>query len=287
MSYKVPYYAFIGIILLLFFFFYSYQQNNVFNSLPNQDFSEENEFLESLPIYVINMDHSKEKLSSIQEELKKVNLYHNYQRWPAVDGHRTKPKEFLKYGVDPGFAQRKPGQSGCASSHRCIWKNMVDNNIEWAFIMEDDAFFHPDFRKLFPVYWNQVPKEAHIIFLGYCWPGGSSSSSTLLKRGGVTGTHAYIINVEVAKRLLNHTKPVDGPIDQMIKKFCDRNKDISYIFRDTVKVNGISPLRYSQSQHKYCCRGIVYQNRNDFRSDLEKEAREDFGPFQIFANIFW
>ena len=56
-------------------------------------------------------------------------------RWDASTKENIKDK-FFDYLND--------GQKGCAQSHINIWRHMVDNNIEYALILEDDARFDKD-----------------------------------------------------------------------------------------------------------------------------------------------
>ena len=39
------------------------------------------------------------------------------------------------------------GQKGCAQSHFNIWKHIINNNLEYALILEDDACFDKEFYK--------------------------------------------------------------------------------------------------------------------------------------------
>lgn len=113
-----------------------------------------------LPIFYINLDKRIDRNLHITHELERLQL--SAQRLAAVDGKRlTKTdKEFVN---EDSFilTMKRPirnGEIGCAASHRAIWKRMVDENIEFAMVLEDDiildkkilTFLHnPEFYERF------------------------------------------------------------------------------------------------------------------------------------------
>jgi GR25 family glycosyltransferase involved in LPS biosynthesis len=71
----------------------------------------------------------------MQARFKKENL--DVTRWIA-----TTP-DTLTYTFHNYLS---PGERACAESHMRIWKYMKENNIEYAFILEDDACFDKNWR---------------------------------------------------------------------------------------------------------------------------------------------
>jgi GR25 family glycosyltransferase involved in LPS biosynthesis len=49
--------------------------------------------------------------------------------------------------IDSFQPSMSPNEKACAQSHMNIWKHMILNKIEYAFIMEDDACFDKDWKK--------------------------------------------------------------------------------------------------------------------------------------------
>lgn len=49
--------------------------------------------------------------------------------------------------IDSFYSSLSPNEKACAQSHMNIWKHMILNKIEYAFIMEDDACFDKDWKK--------------------------------------------------------------------------------------------------------------------------------------------
>lgn len=126
--------------------------------------------------------------------------------------------------------QLSPGEVGCALSHHHIYKEMVDKQINYAFVLEDDAQFIRDPLPLLneqnlALIAEQCPFD--VLILGYvktletqlpyyyrrvpikykaklALPEGDISFGTPWKQYGC-GTVAYIITLEGAKKLLEVT----------------------------------------------------------------------------------
>jgi hypothetical protein len=58
-------------------------------------------------------------------------------------------------------------QLGLSLAHLDIWRRMIAARTPRAWIFEDDVVFHQDFHLLFPKYWQQVPEDAVLVWVGY------------------------------------------------------------------------------------------------------------------------
>jgi len=99
--------------------------------------------------YVINMLKDTVKRARIEEQL----VQHpelDYQIWEAVEGRKLSKQDQARL-ILPEFKQRY-GKSaslpaaGCSLSHASIYKDMVDNDIHCALILEDDAILAADLK---------------------------------------------------------------------------------------------------------------------------------------------
>lgn len=92
-------------------------------------------------IYVINLK-DKEHRFRVFEELKDSRI----QRFEAVDT-RDNPKKYEEFGlklnpvglVNKLYFSQMYGAIGCFLSHFSIWKKIINENLESALILEDDA----------------------------------------------------------------------------------------------------------------------------------------------------
>ena len=59
------------------------------------------------------------------------------------------------------------GQIGCFISHLLLWKKMIDENIEYMFILEDDALFSCEFNRIYNYIQKNIDKyNDGILYLG-------------------------------------------------------------------------------------------------------------------------
>lgn len=104
------------------------------------------------------------------------------------------------------------GHIGCFVSHFRIWKQMVDENIPYRIIFEDDALGHLDLPNgLGQRFWDATPKQFDIVYVGNMMnqndPALNDSNALVVKVPTYT-THAYIITLEGAKKLLYLTAEI-------------------------------------------------------------------------------
>ncbi len=115
-------------------------------------------------------------------------------RWPAAccDADFTSP-------IAPYL---NTGQKGCAQSHINIWKHIVENNLEYALVLEDDACFDKSWREKLDLFWftNEDP-DWHAIFLNASEP--IIPRDTWIKCYEQYLTAGYVISRAGAQRLLD------------------------------------------------------------------------------------
>jgi GR25 family glycosyltransferase involved in LPS biosynthesis len=180
------------------------------------------------------------------------------------------------------------GSMGCVFSHFKVLKYIIDNQIPIATIFEDDVYFHPQWKQLAPEYFNETPKDFDVIFIGNGLDSCRYTRNMLkITTESCFCTHAYIVTLEGAKRLLqtmlywrydlfNHpSHKVEGLyiVDVMIKHMQNliNSKKIQrtltwYCWNGTIhecKSNKI-PLQGYDARNT----GLVFQATDDFESTL-------------------
>ncbi|CAG2220126.1 GLT25D [Mytilus edulis] len=106
-------------------------------------------------IYILNLERRPERRERIEKILAELKL--DYSIFSAVDGRKLNPERLAELGVTilPGYEDMSLkrnmtyGEVGCTLSHYFIWKDMIANNYNKIWIIEDDASFFPMFRKQF------------------------------------------------------------------------------------------------------------------------------------------
>lgn len=221
-------------------------------------------------IYIINLDRKPERYEYVTNQLKNMGIS-NYQKWTAVDGFKTTDDILRNEGITQRLIDQGRGLAGCAASHVKLWKHIANNKLGWTLILEDDTNFHPKFIELFNEYWKEVPKDAKIIFPGYCGPEEIEESPEKIIEHAVMCLHGYMISWEGAQYLLDKLLPIDLPVDIPIDNHFKENSG-SYIFNGNAIVSGIRPNDYKEQNGKRCMfNGIIYQNQQEAGSTIHKE----------------
>lgn len=262
----------IAFILILIGFTVALSQTNTSNTLDaivpeGTELMTKAESSFPFPIFIINLDRKPERYDYVKEQLDSLGLF-GYERISAVDGFQTERKDLAALGLKYEFTERR-GLAGCAASHIKVWRHIAENKLDWSLILEDDAHFHPEFLQLFNEYWSQVPKDAKIIFPGYCTEEGDLPNSAVVQKA-VMCTQAYMLSWRGAQYLLNNLLPVGDPVDIAIDSHFKTHPG-SYIFNGNILVNGIRPNDYKESNGRRCMfNGIIYQNHEEQGSTIHQ-----------------
>jgi len=264
------------LILVIVIVYYS-QQTHCMEPIKSKD-----EF--PFNTYVINLDRKPERYHYAKNGVHNVGIK-NVQRLSGTDGHILTSSEMQRHGLTKEFSEKK-GLAGCAASHVRMWKDIVRNKMGWTLILEDDVHFHPKFNELFQSYWKQVPKDALIVFPGYCGGGpivdgdnsnqnNSASENKNVQHASVMCLHAYMVSHVGAKYLLDHLLPLNVPVDIAIVEHF-RNARGSYVFNGNDNVvlpdgTSLRPHDYKNAMGNKCkFSGIVYQNHEEQGSTIHK-----------------
>ena len=169
-------------------------------------------------IYIISLDYANEKLQAkVLKGLSKLNFSKStgYEIHRAWNGHTkgTAPGYDVYSKWNMGSATTNnwwnrdilPGEIGCTTSHIQVWERIVEEGLEKTLILEDD--FDPNanigileepssYYDIAYLGRTKIDKNATETSMGGSWVTPSVSYCT----------HAYVITLEGAKKLLNNYK---------------------------------------------------------------------------------
>ena len=103
------------------------------------------------PVFVINMETCKERFDATYERLMQSQVVAT--RFNATVGKALTPEE-VSHWYDAAANQRyyhrdlTLGEIGCYISHMRVWQKVVDENIPYAIVLEDDLHIEPSFAAL-------------------------------------------------------------------------------------------------------------------------------------------
>ena len=173
-----------------------------------------------MKVFVINVDKDNRRMESLHKHLVEQEL--EYERVSAETGPNDEDfNELLKNTCPKGVL-------GLSASHRKIWKQIIEEELDMAMILEDDARFTKDAPKILNKVLEQLPSDFDILYLGcggvcddqplkspsdliyavlYSAPRSSKTiSKNLIVPKFPTETHAYIVSNKGARALLAEQK---------------------------------------------------------------------------------
>ena len=208
--------------------------------------------MKNFKVYIINLKKDKNRKKNILNELKKQNLK-NYKFISAVNGNKLKKKEINsliskeKNFINPINTNMSKSEIGCSLSHIKIYKEIVKSDIDYALILEDDAFFLNKFTKNLKKFISiNFKYKKQIILLSelrefYKIPIDKEKDYEIVDVTNAYFTHSYFINNEAARSLLHFNFPVKTVADNFIifKIYCG------------IKIRCLNPCLLSQDKKKF------------------------------------
>ena len=166
--------------------------------------------------FVISMDtpNGRKRLENVSVRCKEQGI--DFEHIVGVDGKKLSPDSVpdVAYGLCTHICT--PGTIGCVLSHMKCWKRVIDDDLPYALILEDDAVLKPNFVKNTMKALHAVPEDFHVLVLGcyLCSPllqnvltmGNAQEYGEFRDIRFFGGSHAYIISNAGARHLLEHHK---------------------------------------------------------------------------------
>ncbi len=116
-----------------------------------------------MPIYVINLDRSTDRMTSFAAWNQHMPDIH---RFSAVDGAALDRAELLRDRLIEPDVNYTNGALGCALSHRFFWEVAVSEGAAVT-ICEDDAVFHKEFLVVAPKLISTLPADWDLVMWGW------------------------------------------------------------------------------------------------------------------------
>jgi GR25 family glycosyltransferase involved in LPS biosynthesis len=253
------------------------------------------------PAFVIHMDipQCKQRKPFFMNSLTNAGFSNIH----IIDGVDVRTDEDLErnmfeFGTKYLGKKLSRGQIGCFLSHMKVYKKIINENIPFATIFEDDVFFHPQWNILSKEYYDKTPKDYDIVWMGTQCGLKDKDLPEIVSMSSFC-PHAYIITkkgAQILTSLLIHVtsdpkfeSPIDCAfIDQMVKinnfknenKLVEKSKFIwlkpamkkEFIVSNTRQPPANTFVWYNWNGRKYPCEESKNQldDRNDglvFQSD--------------------
>jgi GR25 family glycosyltransferase involved in LPS biosynthesis len=129
------------------------------------------------------------------------------------------------------------GAVGCYLSHMSIYKKLIESNLKYSIIFEDDVIMAADFYERLLYGLSVIPNDWDMLLLGVmCLKCDIEKDYIVINR--FWGTHGYVVKKEGAVKLIEY---LDKPLSKQI------DADMSLLIkRGLIKVYGINPIIVAQ-----------------------------------------
>ena len=197
-------------------------------------------------IYIINLEHRKDRKDSVIEQLEKEGIT-NYEFVNAVNGIDSailkKFKKIRKNGSKIGT----PGHLGCLLSHKKVLLKAKEDNVKQFMILEDDIILKDGFINRLNsislpewecIYLSAPLEEKKLFFNGWA------------KHNKYCTTHAMIIKASIIDYLLDLLKNCDDYIDRIYSHTLQKHKK-TYLLDDIVLTNDGNDTNTSRKNKKF------------------------------------
>jgi len=164
-----------------------------------------NNIIDNIPIYYINLNRSLDRKTKIEQTFLENNL--KFKRVEGVDGKELNIEELKKeYNINPKL---NVGEIGCALSHMKIIKEVLNDELEYALIMEDDCNFdYVKYKKMKLTDIMKINNDWDIIQLAMINDKNTftkiSNTNQILEKSNfvVAGAMGYLINKKGIQKIL-------------------------------------------------------------------------------------
>lgn len=213
--------------------------------------------------YLISLKNSTERRERVMEEISRYPFMD--MEWvEAVNGKELTEEETDRLFDRKQFRSRYrreplPGEIGCTLSHRECYRRLLRSENEYALIVEDDVCFpnpedvEPVFKRVLGLYpLNEacmITFTRHMIY--YPKEFSVIGKYTLYRLWSASGTCAYLVNKQAARRLLSIERP-----------FLVAD-DFEYMAKHGILVQGIYPsLALDTSTMRLISSEIIEEDRS-------------------------
>ncbi|EJF54922.1 glycosyltransferase involved in LPS biosynthesis [Saprospira grandis DSM 2844] len=188
-----------------------------------------------MKIFVTNLDDQGDRKKHMVQQMKKLGL--NFEFIPCIDGRSWTADEVSPL-VSPEFFRMykkyqwlSNGAIAVSLTHlQNIYQKMIDEDIDYALVLEDDILLNPDIKNLLPKIEKQLKEEPINDILLLCKQ--LNQELTLSKKKSISlddkyATYildpdnlkhissgaAYIINKQLAQKFIEDQQPLNAVMD--------------------------------------------------------------------------
>lgn len=206
--------------------------------------------IQNTRIFVINLERNQQRREFALQRF--ANLGLPAEVFAAVDGKRLNLDELEKTGVYNDVVSHEKfsrslsmGEIGCTWSHLKLYQKMLDEDIDLALILEDDAMLMDDAVPMLASLIEHLPTECDVLQLIYECKDHSPLTSGIVRFHSNTcmpvASAGYLVRKSGARKLLAEGYPIRYPADSFIGRSPRWGTVVYGASPKLVKINNVFP----------------------------------------------
>lgn len=120
----------------------------------------------SIPIFIINLKRRLDRKASMEHKLKNLGIT-NYAFIEAIDALELSEEDIKTHYDKKDYKELSLPEIACALSHIKVYNKILENNINYAIILEDDANPNIEFKKFITNFNIKNDYDFDFLLLGY------------------------------------------------------------------------------------------------------------------------
>ena len=182
-------------------------------------------------IFVISLKDAVDRRAFVSGQLDSIGLEYDFVDAVWGKNHYTDPAYYDKEkALRIELRNLTPGEVGCALSHQKVYDLIIEYNLPYAFVMEDDAVLSPDLPEVLRSLVDHI-KQNDLIQLERCdvysrkgiktlYKSYRIVKPTMIKYGSMCQSAGYVITQEAARKIKKTNFPVYVPADSWGQYVC-------------------------------------------------------------------
>lgn len=156
-------------------------------------------------VYCVTLDRRPDRWEEFERDLPDPWPFPEVRRYAAIDGKLCK---------HPTWWHQGGGAWGCYKSHVNILEECMNQGVESCLFLEDDAIFCNNFADQFAEFWEHVPKDWDMVYIGGQLLNAGSHpprriNEHVYKPFNVNRTHGYAVHKRFYKTIYKHLHATD------------------------------------------------------------------------------
>lgn len=183
-----------------------------------------------MKVFVISLQRSLDRRSRVSHMLKERGL--EFEFFDAVDGRSLDHNSHVAAGAPWALL---PGEVGCYLSHLGVWRRVVNEHVDVALVLEDDAFFDVSALAVIEACikstqgWDAIRLSSIEKQVGLIVRKMGDDFRLILPTKSPSGLAGYLVSHSGAKRMLAAYGEILMPIDTAIDEYWRHGLNIPLI----------------------------------------------------------